>query len=63
MTKEARAPVDVRCEWKRRENEPGVYDCSHCGSWTANMPLYRYVVCSARDRRKRSGGRREADRP
>lgn len=55
-----KAPVEVRCVWTKREGEPGVYDCPHCGQWTANLPAHRLDVCPALDRRKGKTDRRAA---
>lgn len=54
-----RAPKDIRCVWTPRKGERGTYDCLDCGCWTANLPLYRFDVCPAKDRRKGLGDRRE----
>ena len=49
----------VRCNWKRRKGDAmRVWDCTRCGCWTANFPLYRYDVCSQKDRRKGRSDRR-----
>jgi hypothetical protein len=53
-------PKDIRCVWTARKGERGVYDCYDCGSWTANMPLYRATVCPAKERRKGGGDLRPA---
>lgn len=46
-------PAEVRCEWRPlKERGAGVYECLHCHCRTANLPLYRYDLCDARDRRK-----------
>lgn len=41
---------DVLCEWTPR-GKTETYDCPNCGSWTANLPLYRSNVCSSKERR------------
>lgn len=45
-------PAEVKCDWKQRAGERGVYDCADCKSRTANLPLYKDDVCEAKDRRK-----------
>lgn len=54
-------PAEIRHEWKRTDKKRGIYTCQHCGTWTANVPLYFNEVCEARDRRK-GAGRRAGDR-
>lgn len=49
---------EVQHDWKR--DTRGRHRCRHCQSWTANLPLYRYEVCPARDRREEKGDRRIA---
>jgi len=50
---------ELRCDWKSvPEKGRGVYRCSQCGLWTANLPLYRNDVCEAKDRRKGPRDRR-----
>lgn len=56
------APMEIRCEWTSRKGQRGVYDCPSCGCWTANLPLYKNMVCDRKDRRKANGaGRRFTD--
>jgi hypothetical protein len=52
----------VRCNWVRRKKERDVYDCPNCGCWTANLPLYKETVCSAKERRKNKADRRWPNR-
>jgi hypothetical protein len=58
-----RAPKEVQCRWRlakvtdfKEQPQVGkhVYFCPDCKSWTANLPAYRFDVCSAKDRRKKS---------
>lgn len=58
----ARTPPAVRHLWFRRDKGEAVYVCTACRSWTANLPLYRYDVCEARDRRKQPD-RRAKEQP
>ena len=65
-------PIKVRHDWQKATKETlerfgfttpgmarGVYECPTCEGWTANLPLYRYEVCSAKDRSKGPGDRRK----
>jgi hypothetical protein len=63
VSKSIRAPKEVRCRWRLArvtdfKEQPqvgkGIYFCPDCGSWTSNLPYYRYDVCGAKDRRKTS---------
>lgn len=55
-------PKEIRCQWTAREGERGTYDCPQCGSWTANLPLYKNAVCDRKERRRANGaGRRHND--
>ena len=51
MSKSIRAPKEVRCRWRLArvtdfKEQPqvgkGIYFCPDCGSWTSNLPYYRY---------------------
>lgn len=62
-----RAPKAMRCRYiKATCNDKGIVLCGHscldCGTFTGNIQLYRYEVCSAKERRKRKVGRRANDR-
>lgn len=32
-------------KWVERKKERCVYDCKRCGSWTANVNLYKKDIC------------------
>lgn len=51
-------PKEIRCAWTARKGERGVYDCPQCGCWTANLPLYKDMVCAQKERRKGNNDRR-----
>lgn len=46
------------CWLRDKVKGEGVYRCSYCGEWTANVPLYFNDVCPAKERRK--GDRRRS---
>lgn len=52
-------PEEIRCRWKGRDGERGVYDCPVCGCWTANLPLYKDTVCHIKERRNGEPDRRQ----
>lgn len=52
-------PKEVRHDWVSDPEQKGLYTCSICKAWTANFPLYRYALCSAKDRRQGLEDRRE----
>ena len=41
-----------------RSELKGMWVCLSCGSWTSNLPSYRYSVCQAKDRRIGKSDRR-----
>lgn len=43
-------PRYVNHEWVERKGEWHVYDCTQCGMWTANMPLYKNDRCEVASR-------------
>ena len=59
-------PKEIRCRWKRQQEQTKgvgpVYGCLDCGSWTANLPLYKDSICHLKDRRKSRSARRQDDR-
>lgn len=59
MTARVVAPPEVRCRWKLRAKHKlgasvltNVHVCQDCKSWTANLPLYKDMVCPKKDRRR-----------
>lgn len=66
-------PKIVRHDWKftKELHQPlalggvstlkNVYVCKCCGSWTVNLPLYKYEVCEKKDRRKNKEDRRKEE--
>lgn len=70
-----RAAVIVRHRWKFHKSHnlkshnlgpltlQNVHICRDCNLWTANLPLYLYEVCEARDRRKNKVDRRSKEQP
>ncbi len=70
-----RIPSKLKCDWRKAEltngidririlpwgsnRHTGTWMCKDCKMWTANLPLYKNQLCSAKDRRKGKADRRE----